>query len=135
MSGRASARSSSACAPTSATSSRTHSSEGRAIHARVSVSGKRGYLLVAVATAAVFARALPYPLQLRWDDGRFVVDNAFVRTPSWAAWQAIWSGPQLEAYHPLHLLSYWLDVPWSDAAPLVVHVVSLLLWLGAAALT
>ena len=90
--------------------------------------------LVAIATAAVFARALPYPLQTRWDDGRFVVDNAFVRTPSWAAWQAIWSGPQLEAYHPLHLLGYWLDVPWSGASPLVIHTVSLGLWIGAALL-
>jgi protein O-mannosyl-transferase len=88
--------------------------------------------LVALVTVAVFARALPYPLQLRWDDARFIVDNAFVRTPSWAAFVAIWSGPQLEAYHPLHLLSYWLDVPWSGALPSLVHAVSLALWIGAA---
>jgi hypothetical protein len=87
---------------------------------------------VALATAAVFARAVPYPLQLRWDDARFIVDNAFVRTPSWAGFVAIWGKPQLEAYHPLHLLSYWLDVPWSGAHPVVIHAVSLALWLGAA---
>ena len=81
---------------------------------------------------AVFVRALPYPLQLRWDDARFIVDNAFVRTPSWAAFAAIWSGPQLEAYHPLHLWSYWLDVPWSGAQPLVIHALSLALWVAAA---
>ncbi|HET6335731.1 MAG TPA: hypothetical protein VFG30_21045 [Polyangiales bacterium] len=84
--------------------------------------------VIAVAAFAVFARALPYPLQRSWDDGRFILDNSDVLHPSFAALQRIVSKPQFEAYHPLHLLGYWLDVPWSGATPWVLHATSLALW-------
>ncbi len=94
--------------------------------------GLRAHLLLSLATLATFARAVPYPLQLRWDDGRFIVDNPDVRAPSWHALGAIFGGVRFEAYHPLHLLSYWLDVPWSGASAPVLHAVSLVLWVIAA---
>jgi len=90
------------------------------------------YAACAAVIAAVFARAVPYPLQASWDDARFLTDNSLVMRPSWDALQAILAKPQLEAYHPLHLLSYWLDAPWSGADPRVLHATNLVLWIGAA---
>lgn len=88
----------------------------------------RARAVIALAAVAVFARAVPYPLQRSWDDGRFILDNPDVLHPSLAALQHIFGAPRFEAYHPLHLLGYWLDVPWSGAAPQVVHATSLGLW-------
>lgn len=90
----------------------------------------RGWAVFAIAAVSVatFARALPYPFMLSWDDARFIVDNPDLRDPSWAGFVRMWTTVQFEAYHPLHLLSYWLDVPWSGANPSVVHGVSLALW-------
>jgi hypothetical protein len=86
----------------------------------------RGVILLA--TAAVFARSVPFPFQRSWDDGRFILDNPDVLHPSFAALRHIFGEPQFEAYHPLHLLGYWLDVPWSNATPWIVHATSLALW-------
>jgi tetratricopeptide (TPR) repeat protein len=83
-------------------------------------------------TLATFARGVPYPLQGSWDDGRFIVDNRDVHEVSWRSLQSIFGAPHFQAYHPLHLLSYWLDVPWVGANAVVLHATSLLLWLVAA---
>jgi hypothetical protein len=88
----------------------------------------RARAVITLAAVAVFARALPYPLQRSWDDGRFILDNSDVLQPSLAALQRIFGAPRFEAYHPLHLLGYWLDVPWSGATPWVLHATSLGLW-------
>lgn len=88
----------------------------------------RARAVIAIAAAAVFGRSVPYPLQRSWDDGRFILDNSDVLHPSFAALQHIFSEPRFEAYHPLHLLGYWLDVPWSGATPWVIHTTSLVLW-------
>lgn len=85
-------------------------------------------LAIGAATVATFARAVTYPFVRSWDDARFIVDNPDVRAVSWGAFVRMWTSVQFEAYHPLHLLSYWLDVPWSGANPAVVHAVSLGLW-------
>ncbi|HKP64384.1 MAG TPA: hypothetical protein VJV78_46925 [Polyangiales bacterium] len=87
--------------------------------------------LIALAAIAVFGRALPYPLQRSWDDGRFILDNTAVREPSLRALGQIFGEQHFEAYHPLHLLGYWLDVPWFGPVPWVLHAVSLALWIGA----
>jgi tetratricopeptide (TPR) repeat protein len=87
-----------------------------------------GFLAIALATIAVFARSVPYPFQRSWDDGRFILDNQDVLHPSVDALGRFFSEPRFEAFHPLHLLAYWLDVPWSNATPWVVHATSLGLW-------
>jgi tetratricopeptide (TPR) repeat protein len=84
--------------------------------------------VIALATGLVFARAVPYPFARSWDDARFILDNRDVLEPSWPAFVRMWTSVQFEAYHPLHLLSYWLDVPWFGPAPWVVHLTSLTLW-------
>lgn len=96
-----------------------------------------GRIAVALLPLLAFARALPYPFARSWDDGRFIVDNADVQQISWGALTRMFSSVQFEAYHPLHLLSYWLDVPLASAlagpdsvsTACVVHCVSLALWM------
>jgi protein O-mannosyl-transferase len=85
-------------------------------------------LAIVGAASLTFARALPYPLQQSWDDGRFIVQNPDLQRVSWAGFARMFSQVQFEAYHPLHLLSYWLDVPWLGPNPLAIHAVSLGLW-------
>jgi protein O-mannosyl-transferase len=84
--------------------------------------------LITLATGLVFARAVPYPFARSWDDARFILDNRDVLDPSWPAFVRMWTSVQFEAYHPLHLLSYWLDVPWFGPEAWVVHLTSLVLW-------
>ncbi|MDH5671681.1 MAG: hypothetical protein OEZ06_06000 [Myxococcales bacterium] len=88
--------------------------------------------LLSLATALTFSRALPYPLQRSWDDGRFIVDNPLVQEISLANLAAIFARPHFEAYHPLHLLSYWLDVPWVGPDGPTLHATNLLLWIATA---
>jgi len=90
------------------------------------------HVAVSAVVLVVFARAVPFPLHADWDDGRFIIDNALAHQVSWRALRAIFAAPHFEAYHPLHLLSYWLDVPWAGANGPVLHAVSLGLWAIAA---
>lgn len=92
-------------------------------------------LAVLIVPVLCFGRTLGYPFARSWDDGRFIVDNPDVQHPSWDALVRMFTTVQFEAYHPLHLLSYWLDVPWVGLDDLqltatVVHCVSLALWLA-----
>jgi len=86
-----------------------------------------------VATVATFARSLGFGLIESWDDGRFLVEFEPVRSVSLESLVAIWSEPHFEAFHPLHLMAYWLDVPWTyeegvgPSGP-VLHAVSIGLW-------
>lgn len=92
----------------------------------------RAHAIVSLATVATFARAVPYPLQLTWDDARFISDNPDVQEISARSLASIFGGPHFQAYHPLHLLSYWLDVPLAGVNATVIHAVSLALWVIAA---
>ncbi len=84
--------------------------------------------LVLAAMFVTFGRSLPYPLVPSWDDRRFLIDDPLVTHPSWEAFVSIWTEPHFEAYHPLHLLSYWIDVPWLGAEGTPIRVTSLLLF-------
>jgi hypothetical protein len=86
--------------------------------------------LVLVAALVAFGRALPYPLVASWDDRRFLIDDPLVTQPSIASLRSILFEPHFEAYHPLHLLSYWIDVPWLGANGWSVRVTSLALFVG-----
>jgi hypothetical protein len=104
---------------------------------RPAASRREEWLTVAaivVAAVATYARGVAGGLVVSWDDGRFLVDYPAVHRVSWASLTSIFGGPQFEAYHPLHLLSYWLDVPWVGANGPVLHAVSLTLWCVALAL-
>ena len=97
-------------------------------------------LAVVLVPIVCFGRAISYPFARSWDDGRFIVDNPDVLHPSWDALVRMFTTVQFEAYHPLHLLSYWLDAPWVGAEDLqltatVVHSVSLALWIAALSLS
>lgn len=83
---------------------------------------------VALAAALAFGRASLHPLLDGWDDDRFLTDNPLVQSISGEHLAAIWSAPHFQAYHPLHLLSYWVDVPWFGLDGPAIHLTSLLLW-------
>lgn len=87
-------------------------------------------VIVLVAMLVTFGRSLPYPLVGSWDDRRFLIDNELVTHPSLEALRSIWLEPHFEAYHPLHLMSYWLDVPWLGAVGWSVRAVNLALFAG-----
>jgi hypothetical protein len=82
---------------------------------------------VVLAALALHARALGYGF-LNWDDNRFITANPLFAAGGWAYVRAALTRVQLEAYHPLHLLSYlpdrWL---WPDRAA-GFHAVSLALF-------
>lgn len=84
--------------------------------------------IVALSALFVFGRALPFPLVRSWDDGRFLIDDPLVTQPSLDALRSIWTEPHFEAYHPLHLMSYWLDVPLLGAVGWSVRATSLALF-------
>lgn len=88
--------------------------------------------ILALVTVAVFARGLGHGLIWSWDDRRFLVDFEPIHSISWDHFVAFWAEPHFEAYHPLHLLSYWLDVPLFGASGPALHATSLALWVGAA---
>lgn len=90
------------------------------------------HLAITLGVVAAFARAVPYPLRTRWDDGRFLIDDPLVHEVSWHSLVEMFARPHFQAYHPLHLLSYWLDVPWTHAHAPTLHAVNLVLWVLAA---
>lgn len=85
-------------------------------------------LVVALAAIATFARGVPSPLVATWDDGRFLIEFEEVQRVSWDALVSIWTRVHFQAWHPLHLMSYWLDVPWAGPSGPVIHAVNLALW-------
>lgn len=87
-------------------------------------------LIVAIGALVAFGQALPYPLVASWDDRRFLIEDELVTHPSLEALRSIWLEPHFEAYHPLHLMSYWLDVPWLGAVGWSVRATSLALFVG-----
>lgn len=95
------------------------------------VQGRRWPALaaLAVATTAAFARSVSSPLLDSWDDRRFLVEFEPVRHVSLASLRAIWTEEHFQAFHPMHLMSYWLDVPWVGPNGPVLHAVNLVLWI------
>jgi tetratricopeptide (TPR) repeat protein len=102
-----------------------------ATHRDPSTHGWLDDALVLIAAVLAFARSVPNDLVRGWDDGRFLVDFAPVQSISWDHLVAIFREPHFEAYHPLHLLSYWLDVPFAGAHGPTLHATSLALFAGA----
>lgn len=86
-------------------------------------------LIIVVTTAAVYFRGLFGGLLLAWDDDRFIVDSDVTNNVSIDSLISIFTNQHFEAYHPLHLLSYWLDVPWFGHDGPAIHIVSLCLWI------
>lgn len=87
-------------------------------------------LIVIAAAALTFARGVAAPLVSSWDDGRFLEEFAPVQSISWAHFVEIFSRDHFEAYHPLHLLAYWIDVPLFGPSGPAIHATNLVLWCG-----
>lgn len=84
--------------------------------------------IVGLAAIATFARGVPSPLVATWDDGRFLIDFEPVQSVSLEHLRVIWTEVHFQAWHPLHLMGYWLDVPWAGPSGPVLHAVNLALW-------
>ena len=84
--------------------------------------------VVVVAALGTFARGIPRPLMESWDDRRFLIEFEPVQRVSWDSLVRIFSEVHFQAWHPLHLLSYWIDVPWVGPSGPVIHAVNAVLW-------
>lgn len=97
-------------------------------------SARTARFAIVLAAFAAFVGTLDNALQANWDDERFLADPD-VLSPSLGGLVGFFSEVRFEAYHPLHLLSYWIDVPWvgteGPLAASVIHGVNLALWIGA----
>lgn len=85
-------------------------------------------LLLVLATALSFAVSLGQPLMRTWDDDRFILGFDAAHAYTWDNFVSMWNAPHFQAYHPLHLLSYWIDVPWVGPNGPAIHAVSIALW-------
>ena len=94
----------------------------------------RDDLVIALVSALVFGRGLFYGLMESWEDQRFLIDFEPVQSVSWDHLVTLVGGPHHDAYQPLHLLSYWIDVPLFGPWGPALHTVSLALWITAACL-
>jgi tetratricopeptide (TPR) repeat protein len=90
-------------------------------------------IAIVLGTLAAFVGVLDNELLTNWDDERFFGDIDVVQ-PSVGGFFRIFSEIRFDAFHPLHLLSYWIDVPWVGTegpfAATVIHAVSLAMWIG-----
>lgn len=106
----------------SATASPAPATPARAWIARVA--------LVLVSVVA-WGRTLTQPLVRSWDDGHFLDPSVNpTLTPSLDAFVSAWTEIHFDAYQPLHLLSYWIDVPLFGPSGPVVHGTNLLFWIA-----
>lgn len=87
-----------------------------------------GSFAVVLAALLTFARGVFNPLHASWDDQRVIIDNPLIHRVSSENLARIWGEVRFEAYQPLHLLSYWLDVPWAGTSGPVLHTTNLILW-------
>lgn len=121
--------SASAFAPSPSASTGTHAPEEAAALTARRERGAR--LAIVLGTLAAFVGTLDNHLQTNWDDERFLADPDVLH-PSLGGLVGFFTEVRFEAYHPLHLLSYWLDVPWvgteGPMAAMVIHATNLGLW-------
>ncbi len=88
---------------------------------------------IVLGALAAFVGTFDNAILRNWDDERFLADPDVLR-PSLSGLVGFFTEVRYEAYHPLHLLSYWLDVPWvgneGAVAAAVIHGTNLALWIG-----
>jgi hypothetical protein len=85
-------------------------------------------LCLILAAALTFAVSLGQPLMRTWDDDRFILGFEAAHSYTWDNFVTMWNAPHFQAYHPLHLLSYWIDVPWVASNGPAIHATNIVLW-------
>src|SRR5262245_54604008 len=81
--------------------------------------------LIAVATAALYARVASFPFIVNYDDSLYVTDNPHVRTGlSLANLRWALTGVCAGNWHPLTMLSHMLDVQLFGVTPGGPHLVN-----------
>jgi len=85
-------------------------------------------LLILLATGVTFSPTLRNGFT-NWDDSTYIIKNADLRDFSLAGIIQLCSSPYIQNYHPLTMLSYWLEYHFFGWDPLGYHITSLLLHL------
>jgi hypothetical protein len=84
-------------------------------------------LLLFIGSLALYAKTLGFEFLPTWDDGFYVLQNAWIQDPSPAHLAEIFGGPFKGSYHPLPLLSYAVDHSLWGLAPAGYHATNALL--------
>lgn len=84
-------------------------------------------LLLFLGSLALYARTLSFGFLPTWDDGFYVLRNAWIQDLSLAHLAEIFGGPFKGSYHPLPLLSYALEHSLWGLAPAGYHATNALL--------
>lgn len=96
----------------------------------------RGRALLAVAIAALLGLLFwCYSPSLHgeftnWDDERYVPFNELLRMPFLKMLKPVWFGYYFANYHPLTILSYWVEYQLVGLNPFLYHLNNLLLHIG-----
>jgi len=80
------------------------------------------YILITVLVGLSFYPALDNQF-LYWDDQYYVIDNIYISQPTWEHFQQLWTKVISLNYHPITMLSLWLNSVWfgtTSATPFIV---------------
>jgi len=80
------------------------------------------YILITVLVGLSFYPALDNQF-LYWDDQYYVIDNIYISQPTWEHFQQLWTKVISLNYHPITMLSLWLNSVWfgtTSTTPFIV---------------
>jgi len=84
------------------------------------------FLAITLAVAWVYGNVRDFGFT-NWDDPTYVRDNPLIRAKGWGAIQELFSVFLSGNYHPLVLLSYWMEIHGIKDSPVIFHTTNLIL--------
>ena len=95
-----------------------------------------GLIGIGIATAIAYAPTLQNGLT-NWDDDGYILQNPWLGQISWPAFQSMFGVPYKGNYHPLTMISFWIDhwisggsIVWYHAVNLWLHILNTALAAG-----
>jgi protein O-mannosyl-transferase len=92
------------------------------------------FILITIAAYWVYQPALSFGFT-NWDDPTYVKDNPWIRDFSSAGFRKLFTVFLSGNYHPLVLVSYWMEMKWGGGDPTLFHKTNLVFHILNSALT